>query len=110
VGLVTVVAPVALVGCAQEVAGDEVEQSIVDAMTEQQVTLESVDCPEALPAELDAAIVCEVSVIGVNDLGAPVDRIRVGVTAIEGEEVRYRLEPLAEGASHEGAGAGDGDG
>lgn len=79
-------------------------------MAEQQVTLESVDCPEPLAAELEATIVCDVSVTGVSDLGAPIDRIRVVVTGIEGEEVRYRLKPLAEGASTEGTDAEGGDG
>jgi hypothetical protein len=86
-----------LAGCAQEVGRSEVEQSIREAMAGQQVMLESVTCPGGLPAEEDAVIICQVSVIGVDGSGVPIDRIRVRVTRIDGSEVRYRLEPLAEG-------------
>jgi hypothetical protein len=86
-----------LAGCAQEVGRSEVEQSIREAMAGQQVMLESVTCPGGLPAEEDAVIICQVSVTGVDGSGVPIDRIRVRVTRIDGSEVRYRLEPLAEG-------------
>ncbi len=86
-----------LAGCAQEVGQAEVERSITDTMAEQQVMLESVTCPGGLPAEDDAVIICQVTVFGVDDSGVPIDRIRVRVTEIDGQEVRYRLEPLAEG-------------
>lgn len=86
-----------LAGCAQEVGQSEVEQSIREAMAGQQVMLESVTCPGGLPAEQDAVIICQVSVTGVDDSGVPIDRIRVRVTRIDGSQVRYRLEPLAQG-------------
>ena len=93
-----------LAGCAQEVGQSGVEQSIRDAMAGQQVMLESVTCPRGLPAEEDAVIVCQVSVTGVDDGGVPIDRIRVRVTQIDGSEVRYRLEPLAEGVPDDAPG------
>jgi hypothetical protein len=88
---------VLLAGCAQEVGASEVEQSIREAMGGQQVMIDSVECPSGLPAEEGAVIICPVTVFGVDDAGDPIDRIRVRVTAVEGTEVRYRLEPLAEG-------------
>jgi hypothetical protein len=39
-----------------------------------------------------------VQLAGVDPLGTPVDRIRVVVTSVDGDEVGFRLEPIAIGA------------
>lgn len=97
--LVAVTAVVALsaTACSQDVAAEDVEQSIATAVEEKGVTLESADCPRALPPEADAEMICQVELDGPID-GVEVDRIRVIVNEVEGREVRYRLEPLAVGA------------
>jgi type IV pilus biogenesis protein CpaD/CtpE len=87
-----------LSGCAaREVSATAVEQSVRDGMATQGVELRSVSCPQGVAAEVDATVVCDVDFRDENALGQPVDRVRVVVIATSGEEVRYRLEPLAVG-------------
>lgn len=98
-----VVLAVALAGCSKEVSRGDVEASIRTAMAEQGVEVIELRCPGGVAAELDASIVCDVELGGVDLLGQPVDRIKVVVTGIEGNEVRYRLEPLAVGEPDDSA-------
>ena len=85
-------------GCAErQVSALAVEQSVRDGMASKGVELRSVSCPEGLEAQVDATVICEVDFWDENALGQPVDRMRVVVIASSGEEVRYRLEPLAVG-------------
>lgn len=86
-----------LAGCSDEVSSDEVNDSIREAMADQGIELSSVSCPSGVPPKVGATVVCPVELVGVDPLGVPVDRIRVVVTEVDGNEVRYRLEPLAVG-------------
>lgn len=94
---VVAAAAVLLAGCAGDVRASQVEDSIRDAMERQGVTLESVDCPAGVPPRVHATITCAVDIDGTDAFGVAVDRIKVVVTAVDGSQVRYRLEPIAEG-------------
>ncbi|WP_256842649.1 DUF4333 domain-containing protein [Ornithinimicrobium cryptoxanthini] len=87
-----------LSGCgAKEVSASAVEQSVRDGMTTQGVEVQSVSCPSGVAADVDATVVCAVQLWDEGALGEPVDRVRVVVTSVDGDQVRYRLEPLAVG-------------
>lgn len=96
--VVPLLVALALAGCSRDVPQDQVEQSIREAMAEQGAVVTSLDCPRDLPPEVDATMICQVSMDGMLASGVAVDRIRVVVTEVAGREVRYRLEPLAVGA------------
>lgn len=100
-------AAILLTGCGGELSLADVEESIRDGLADEGVELDSVDCPEGLAAEVGAAVVCDVELSDEDALGEQVDRVRVVVTSVDGNDVRYRLEPLAVGASDD-AGTGDG--
>lgn len=90
---------VLLAGCAQrDVPEGEVERTIRDGMADRGVEILELDCPGGVPMEVDASVVCDVQLAGVDPLGTPVDRIRVVVTSVDGDEVGFRLEPIAIGA------------
>lgn len=87
-----------LSGCgAKEVSASAVEQSVRDGMATQGVEVQSVSCPSGVAADVDATVVCQVEFWDEHALGEPVDRVRVVVTSVDGDRVRYRLEPLAVG-------------
>ena len=87
-----------LSGCgAKEVSASAVEQSVRDGLATQGVEVQSVSCPSGVTADLGATVVCAVELWDEAALGEPVDRVRVVVTSVDGEKVRYRLEPLAVG-------------
>jgi hypothetical protein len=88
---------VLLGGCSREVAADDIEASITEQVEQQGLVVQSVDCPAGLPPEVGATVVCDVELTGVDETGAEVDRFRVEVVEVEGDEVRYTLEPLAVG-------------
>lgn len=92
-------AAVLLAGCSgnPQVSAGAVQQSVRDGLASQGIEPQSVSCPEGVPARVGATVVCEVALWDENAFGEPVDRIRVVVTQTEGEQVRYRLEPLAVG-------------
>lgn len=85
-------------GCgAKELSASAVEQSVRDGMATKGVEVRSVSCPAGVAAEVDATVVCDVQFVDDHALGEPVDRVRVVVNSVEGDKVRYRLEPLAVG-------------
>lgn len=94
------VAAVALLsGCSgQEVSATAVEQSVRDGMATKGLALHSVSCPEGVTANVGKTVVCAVEFEDPLALGHAVDRVRVEVIAADGDEVRYRLVPLAVGA------------
>lgn len=97
---VLAVALALLTGCgAKELSASAVEQSVRDGMATQGVELQSVSCPTGVAAEVDATVVCAVQLWHELALGEPVDRVRVVVNSVEGDKVRYRLEPLAVGVA-----------
>lgn len=97
---VGVVALAALLsGCTgTTVSADAVQESVRDGLADQGIRTRSVSCPEGVQARLDASVVCTVELEDENAFGEPVDRVRVVVKETEGDQVRYRLEPLAVGA------------
>lgn len=99
-GTVAVAAVVVLLsGCAQQdVPQGEVERTIREGMTERGVQVLELECPGGVPMEVKASVTCDVQLGGIDPLGAPVDRIRVVVTSVDGEQVGFRLEPIAIGA------------
>jgi len=74
-----------------------VQQSVRDGLATQGIEPRSVSCPEGLTASVGERVVCEVDLWDPAAFGEPVDRIRVVVVETDGDEVRYRLEPLAVG-------------
>ena len=87
-----------LSGCgAKELSASAVEQSVRDGMATKGVDVTSVRCPAGVAAEVEATVVCEVQFFDEQALGHPVDRVRVVVNSVDGNKVRYRLEPLAVG-------------
>lgn len=97
--LVALVA-VALSGCARgEVSSGDLQQSVRDGLAAEGVQLRSAECPSGVAATVGATVVCLVELSDEHALGEPVDRVRVVVISVEGEQVRYRLEPLAVGVA-----------
>lgn len=88
------------------VSVDAVQQSIRDGLAAQGVEIQEVSCPEGVPARVEASVVCSVRLWDETAFGEPVDRIRVVVKETEGEQVRYRLEPLAVGVPDDAEGSG----
>lgn len=87
---------VLLSGCAQQdVPQGEVERSIREGMADRGVQILDLRCPGGVVMELDASVTCDVQLGGIDPLGVPVDRIKVVVTSVDGEQVGFRLEPLA---------------
>ena len=85
-------------GCAREVSAGDIEDSIREQAQTQGFPLESVDCPEGLPPEPGATIICEVVITGEVEIvpGQPevVDRFRVEVRGVDGGQARYSMTPL----------------
>ncbi|MCK0112817.1 DUF4333 domain-containing protein [Ornithinimicrobium sp. F0845] len=100
-GLISaVVAAAALLlgGCAGgEVSAADVQQSVRDGLATQGIEVQSVTCPTGVEATVGTVAVCTVELVDEDAFGQPVDRVRVVVTEVSGDELRYRLEPLAVG-------------
>lgn len=100
VGVVVAAAMLVLTGCAGgEVSAADVQQSVRDGLATKGVEVRSVSCPAGVASEVGATVVCKVELWDEEALGEPVDRVRVVVVDVEGEQVRYRLEPLAVGVA-----------
>jgi len=96
-GVVAVVA-LLLGGCAGgEVSAADVQQSVRDGLASQGIEVQSVTCPAGVDSTVGTTVVCTVELWDEEAFGQPVDRVRVVVTEVRGDEVRYRLEPLAVG-------------
>lgn len=83
-----------LSGCGLELSANELEPSIVQALSGQQIYVESVDCPGPLVGEPGETLNCSISG-GSNAEGVVVTEVRVVVTSVDGKDIRYRLEPIA---------------
>lgn len=87
-----------LSGCAGgEVSAAAVQQSVRDGLAGQGVEVRSVSCPTGVDSRVGSVVVCAVDLWDEEALGQPVDRVRVEVTEVDGDKVRYRLVPLAVG-------------
>lgn len=82
-----------------EVPAGDLQQSVRDGLATEGVELRSVTCPSGVASRLGASVVCQVEFWEEDALGEPVDRVRIVVTSVEGDQVRYRLEPLAVGVA-----------
>lgn len=92
------IAAVLLGGCAGgEVSAADVQQSVRDGLATQGIEVQSVTCPHGVDSTVGTVVVCSVQLWDQEAFGQPVDRVRVVVTEVRGDEVRYRLEPLAVG-------------
>lgn len=99
VGLLAVTAVLAT-GCSRgEVSAGDLQESVRTGLEQQGVELRSVSCPSGISAQLDATVICEVELWDEDAFGEPVDRVRVEVIAVDGQQVRYRLTPLAVGVA-----------
>lgn len=94
VGLATVTA---LSGCASDVSADELEDTIIAQYAEINTPVDSVDCPEDLPAEVGATLICQISFVGPTPGGYDYDRIRVEVDETDSNSVYYSLVLIAVG-------------
>lgn len=79
------------------VGADSVQQSVRDGLATQGIEARSVSCPEGVGASVGHSVVCTVELWDETAFGEPVDRVRVVVKEVTGDQVRYRLEPLAVG-------------
>ncbi len=87
-----------LTGCGSgTVSADSVQQSVRDGLASQGIEPRSVSCPEGVEASVGESVVCTVELWDEAGFGEPVDRVRVVVKEVSGDQVRYRLEPLAVG-------------
>lgn len=91
------VAALALSGCSNEVPIEELEQSIRAEYAALNTPLNEIDCPEALPADEGAVLICQVSFIGPTPGGHDYDRVRVSVVEVTRETVHYDLALLGVG-------------
>lgn len=90
-----------ITGCGGPVAAEDLEASIVQQAEGRGWTLESVDCPEDLPADVGATVVCAVQIpveveARPGEVGV-VDRFRVVVRGIDRGTPRFSMFPLLEG-------------
>lgn len=98
IGGLVAAAALLLSGCAGgEVSAAAVQQSVRDGLAGQGVEVRSVSCPAGVDSRVGSVVVCAVELWDEDALGQPVDRVRVEVTEVDGEQVRYRLVPLAVG-------------
>lgn len=97
-GVVLAASALVLSGCGGGTVGaDSVQQSVRDGLAGQGIDPRSVSCPDGVEASVGESVVCGVELWDEAAFGEPVDRIRVVVTEVSGDQVRYRLEPLAVG-------------
>lgn len=99
-----------LSGCgAGTVSAESVQQSVRDGLATQGIEPRSVSCPEGVEASVGQHVVCTVELWDEAAFGEPVDRVRVVVKDVTGDQVRYRLEPLAVGADDDAEPADESD-
>jgi hypothetical protein len=81
----------ALAGCGEDaIAADDVESTAVEQFS-QQFEVQSVDCPDDLPAEVGAETTC----VLVDGAGGEFE-MTATVTAVEGDQADFDLEITAE--------------
>jgi hypothetical protein len=81
----------ALAGCGEDaIAADDVESTAVDEFS-QQFEVQSVDCPDDLPAEVGAEITC----VLVDGAGGEFE-MTATVTSVDGDRADFDLEITAE--------------
>lgn len=98
-GLVAAVM-LALAGCSGgELSAEDVQDSVLEGLAEQDIEAHQVDCPTGVEATVGTVVVCRVELADPDAFGQPVDRVRVVVTEVSGKQVRYRVEPLAVGVA-----------
>lgn len=81
-GLLTV----GLAGCSQSVPGDDLEAQVEDLAARQGFDVDTVDCPDDLPAKVDANVGCTVTTADGED--HPVD---VTATKVEDGQVEFNV-------------------
>jgi hypothetical protein len=89
--LVIGVLVLALAGCGEDaIAADDVESTAVDQFS-QQFEVQSVDCPDDLPAEVGAETTC----VLVDGAGGEFE-MTATVTSVDGDQADFDLELTAE--------------
>lgn len=75
----------ALVACSKSVSTDELETQVTEAFSQTGTTVDSVDCPEPLDAEVGATAECDISS---GDESVP---ITIQVTEVDGNNVKFQV-------------------
>jgi hypothetical protein len=76
-----------LSACSSTVEADVLETKVEELAAEQGVDVESVDCPDALPAEVDESVVCTVT----QPDGKEID-LDVTTTSVDGDLVNFDVK------------------
>lgn len=75
-----------LSACSQSVPAEDLETQVEELAAEQGFEVDTVDCPDALPAEVDATVACTVTTADGEEL--PVD---VTATKVEDGQVEFEV-------------------
>jgi hypothetical protein len=76
-----------LSACSSTVSTDDLETQVEKLAVEEGVDVDSVDCPDALPAEVDESVVCTVT----QKDGKELD-LDVTTTSVEGDTVNFDVK------------------
>ncbi len=78
---------VGLSACSSTVPTDSLETEVEKLATEGGLDVDSVDCPDELPAEVDASVVCTVT----QQDGKEID-VDVTTTSVDGDNVNFDVK------------------
>jgi hypothetical protein len=84
------VAVLALAGCSSTLEEAELETQAASALEAQVGFRPDVDCPEDIPAEVDATTEC----VATEPESGEELRIRITVTSVEGDQAEFTVEPI----------------
>jgi len=76
-----------LSGCSSTVSTDDLEAKVEELAVGEGIDVESVDCPDSLPAEVDASVACTVT----QTDGKEID-LDVTTTSVEGDTVNFGVK------------------
>lgn len=77
---------VGLAGCSQSVPADDLEAQVEKLAAEQGFEVDTVDCPDPLPAEVDANVGCTVTTTDGEE-----HSVDVTATNVEGGQVEFNV-------------------
>lgn len=78
---------IGLTACSSTVPTDSLETEVERLATDQGLDVESVDCPDELPAEVDASVVCTVT-----EANGEERDLDVTATSVDGDNVNFDVK------------------
>ncbi len=81
---VTGLLTLSLTACSSSVASEDLETKVEELAGGEGLEVDKVDCPEALPAEVDASVVCTVT-----ETNGTERKLDVTTTSVDGNNVNF---------------------